>query len=51
MHYNACGNAAKRKLIGRSDAARETFKLLHETLPGRVLTRFGYQNWSQDHLI
>jgi len=26
-------------------AARETIQLLHETFPGRVISRFGYQNW------
>ena len=25
--------------------ANETIQLLHETLPGRVLSRFGDQNW------
>jgi len=25
--------------------ARETIQLLHETFPGRVLSRFGDQNW------
>ena len=26
--------------------ANETIQLLHETFPGRVLSRFGDQNWS-----
>ena len=27
------------------DTARETIQLLHETFPGRVISRFGDQNW------